>query len=142
LSFLFTVKTNPDPPLTMNIPADLRYAKTHEWIRVEGETVTVGITDHAQAELTDIVYAEPPKVGAAVTAGGTAAVVESVKAASDIYSPLTGTVTEVNGELSSNPALLNTDPFGQGWIYRMTASSPAEIETLLTPEAYSAQIAR
>jgi glycine cleavage system H protein len=126
----------------MNIPADLRYAKTHEWIRVEGETVTVGITDHAQAELTDIVYAEPPKVGAAVTAGGTAAVVESVKAASDIYSPLTGTVTEVNGELSSNPALLNTDPFGQGWIYRMTASSPAEIEALLTPEAYSAQIAR
>jgi glycine cleavage system H protein len=126
----------------MNIPADLRYAKTHEWIRVEGETVTVGITDHAQAELTDIVYAEPPKVGAAVTAGGTAAVVESVKAASDIYSPLTGTVTEVNGELSSNPALLNTDPFGQGWIYRMTATSPAEIETLLTPEGYSAQIAR
>ena len=126
----------------MNIPADLRYAKTHEWIRVEGETVTVGITDHAQAELTDIVYAEPPKVGDAVTAGGTAAVVESVKAASDIYSPLTGTVTEVNGELSSNPALLNTDPFGQGWIYRMTASSPAEIEALLTPEAYSAQIAR
>ena len=126
----------------MNIPADLRYAKTHEWIRVEGETVTVGITDHAQAELTDIVYAEPPKVGAAVTAGGTAAVVESVKAASDIYSPLTGTVTEVNCELSSNPALLNTDPFGQGWIYRMTATSPAEIETLLTPEGYSAQIAR
>ena len=126
----------------MNIPADLRYAKTHEWIRVEGDTVTVGITDHAQAELTDIVYAEPPKVGAAVTAGGTAAVVESVKAASDIYSPLTGTVTEVNGELSSNPALLNTDPFGQGWIYRMTATSPAEIETLLTPEGYSAQIAR
>jgi len=126
----------------MNIPADLRYAKTHEWIRVEGETVTVGITDHAQAELTDIVYAEPPKVGAAVTAGGTAAVVESVKAASDIYSPLTGTVTEVNGELSSNPALLNTDPFGQGWFYRMSASSPAEIEALLTPEAYSAQIAR
>ena len=126
----------------MNIPADLLYAKTHEWIRVEGETVTVGITDHAQAELTDIVYAEPPKVGAAVTAGGTAAVVESVKAASDIYSPLTGTVTEVNGELSSTPALLNTDPFGQGWIYRMTATSPAEIETLLTPEGYSAQIAR
>jgi glycine cleavage system H protein len=126
----------------MNIPADLRYAKTHEWIRVEGETVTVGITDHAQAELTDIVYAEPPKVGAAVTAGGTAAVVESVKAASDIYSPLTGTVTEVNIELSSNPALLNTDPFGQGWIYRMTASSPTEIEALLTAEAYSAQIAR
>ncbi len=124
----------------MNVPADLRYAKTHEWIRVEGDTVTVGITDHAQTELTDIVYAEPPKVGAEVKAGATAAVVESVKAASDIYSPLSGTVTEVNAELSANPALLNTDPFGQGWIYRMEASSPAEVEALLTPEAYTAQI--
>ncbi len=124
----------------MNVPADLRYAKTHEWIRVEGDTVTVGITDHAQAELTDIVYAEPPKVGAEVKAGATAAVVESVKAASDIYSPLSGTVTEVNEELSGNPALLNTDPFGQGWIYRMKSSDAAEISALLTPEAYSAQI--
>ena len=124
----------------MNVPADLRYAKTHEWIRVEGDTVTVGITDHAQAELTDIVYAEPPKVGAEVKAGATAAVVESVKAASDIYSPLSGMVTEVNDELSSNPALLNTDPFGQGWIYRMKSSDAAEISALLTPESYSAQI--
>lgn len=124
----------------MNVPADLRYAKTHEWIRTEGETMTVGITDHAQAELTDIVYAEPPKVGAEVKAGATAAVVESVKAASDIYSPLSGTVTEVNAELSSNPALLNTDPFGQGWIYRMKSSAPDEIGALLTPEAYIAQI--
>lgn len=124
----------------MNVPADLRYTKTHEWIRVEGDTVTVGITDHAQAELTDIVYAEPPKVGAEVKAGTTAAVVESVKAASDIYSPLSGTVTEVNAELSGNPALLNTDPFGQGWIYRMKSSNPAEVEALLTPEAYTAQI--
>lgn len=124
----------------MNVPADLRYAKTHEWVRVEGDSVTVGITDHAQAELTDIVYAEPPKVGAEVKAGATAAVVESVKAASDIYSPLSGTVTEVNADLSGNPALLNTDPFGQGWIYRMKASAPAEIEALLTPEAYTAQI--
>jgi glycine cleavage system H protein len=124
----------------MNVPADLRYAKTHEWIRVEGDTVTVGITDHAQAELTDIVYAEPPKVGAEVKAGATAAIVESVKAASDIYSPLSGTVTESNADLSGNPALLNTDPFGQGWIYKMKASSPAEVEALLTPEAYTAQI--
>jgi glycine cleavage system H protein len=124
----------------MNVPADLRYAKTHEWIRVDGDTVTVGITDHAQAELTDIVYAEPPKVGAEVKAGATAAVVESVKAASDIYSPLSGTVTEVNAELSANPALLNTDPFGQGWIYRMKASNPAEAEELHPPEAYTAQI--
>ena len=117
----------------MNVPADLRYAKTHEWIRIEGDTVIVGITDHAQAELTDIVYAEPPKVGAEVKAGATAAVVESVKAASDIYSPLSGTVTEVNAELSANPALLNTDPFGQGWIWKMKASSPAEAEALLSP---------
>lgn len=124
----------------MNVPADLRYAKTHEWIRLEGDAVTVGITDHAQAELTDIVYAEPPKVGAEVKAGATAAVVESVKAASDIYSPLSGTVTEVNAELSGNPALLNTDPFGQGWIYRMKASDLSEVESLLTPEAYTAQI--
>ena len=124
----------------MNVPTDLRYAKTHEWIRVEGDSITVGITDHAQAELTDIVYAEPPKVGAEVKAGATAAVVESVKAASDIYSPLSGTVTEVNSELSGNPALLNTEPFGQGWIYRMKASIPSEVETLLTPEAYTAQI--
>jgi glycine cleavage system H protein len=124
----------------MNVPADLRYAKTHEWIRSDGDTVTVGITDHAQSELTDIVYAEPPKVGASVTAGATAAVVESVKAASDIYSPISGTVTEVNEDLQANPALLNTDPFGAGWIYKMTPTEPAEIESLLTPEAYSAQI--
>jgi len=124
----------------MNVPADLRYAKTHEWIRIEGDTITVGITDHAQNELTDIVYAEPPKVGAEVKAGATAAVVESVKAASDIYSPISGTVTEVNSELSGNPALLNTDPFGQGWIYKMKASNSAEVDTLLTPESYTAQI--
>ena len=125
----------------MNVPTDLRYATTHEWIRQDGEIITVGITDHAQEELTDIVYAEPPKVGAEVAAGVTAAVVESVKAASDIYSPLTGKVIEVNEELTSNPALLNTDPFGQGWIYRMKATNVAEIDSLLTPEAYSAQIA-
>jgi len=124
----------------MNVPADLRYAKTHEWIRQENDVITVGITDHAQSELTDIVYAEPPKVGAEVRAGATAAVVESVKAASDIYSPLSGTVTEVNDALTSNPALLNTDPFGQGWIFKMKASNPAEIDALLAPEAYTAQI--
>ena len=124
----------------MNVPADLLYAKTHEWIRSEGDTVTVGITDHAQAELTDIVYVEPPKVGTEVKAGATSAVVESVKAASDIYSPVSGTVTEVNEELSTSPALLNTDPFGQGWIYKLKPSDPAEIGSLFTPEAYSALI--
>lgn len=124
----------------MNVPSDLRYATTHEWIRLDGDQVTVGITDHAQAELTDIVYAEPPKVGATVAAGATAAVVESVKAASDIYSPISGKVTEINEALQTDPALLNTDPFGSGWIYKMIASEPAQIEALLTPEAYAAQI--
>ena len=124
----------------MNVPFDLRYAKTHEWIRPEGDVFVVGITDHAQEELTDIVYVEPPKVGAEVKAETTSAVVESVKAASDIYSPISGVVTEINEELASNPALLNTDPFGQGWIYKLRPSNPAEIEDLLTPEAYTAQI--
>ena len=124
----------------MNVPIDLRYAKTHEWIRSDGDTVTVGITDHAQAELTDSVYVEPPKIGAEVKAEATAAVVESVKAASDIYSPISGVVTQVNEALTSNPALLNTDPFGQGWIFKIRPSNPAEIEALLSPEAYTAQI--
>lgn len=144
--FLSTRKKIRKPPAAdlftfpMNIPTDLRYAKTHEWVRSENDSVTVGITDHAQAELTDIVYVEPPKPGTIVTAGATSAVVESVKAASDIYSPISGTVTEINEALSTNPALLNTDPFGEGWIYRLTPSNPAEMEALLTPEAYAAQI--
>ena len=123
-----------------NIPSDLKYTNSHEWVRVSGDTAVVGITDHAQAELTDIVYAEPPKVGAEVKAAATAAVVESVKAASDIYSPLSGTVTEVNGDLSGNPALLNTDPFGAGWIYKIRLSNPGEVAALKDPAAYSAQI--
>ena len=126
----------------MNVPADLRYATTHEWIRKEGDIISVGISDHAQAELTDIVYVELPKVGTELKAGAAAAVVESVKAASDIYSPLSGTVVEVNDGLESAPALVNTAPFGEGWIYRMKASNEAEIDSLLTPEAYSAQIAQ
>src|SRR3990167_7886335 len=99
----------------MNVPNDLLYTKTHEWICRESDDpslVTVGITDHAQAELTDIVYVEPPPVGTSLTAGTPAAVVESVKAASDIYAPLSGTVTEINEALVSNPALINTDAFG------------------------------
>lgn len=124
----------------MNVPPDLRYAKTHEWIRIEGDTVTVGITDHAQAELTDIVYAEPPKAGADLKAGTTAAVVESVKAASDIYAPISGKVTEANADLAADPSLLNTDPYGRGWIWKMTLSSPAEVDALLGSEAYTAQL--
>lgn len=127
----------------MNIPNDLFYAKTHEWIRrdaADAAIVTVGITDHAQAELTDIVYAELPKIGATLAAASPAAVVESVKAASDIYAPVSGTVTEVNENLVSNPALINTDAFGEGWMFKIKMSVPEEIEKLLSPEAYKTQI--
>jgi glycine cleavage system H protein len=128
--------------MIMNVPDDLRYASTHEWIRVEGTTATVGITDHAQAELTDIVFVEPPKVGAQVAAGAGAAVVESVKAASDIYAPVGGVVTEVNTALADEPGLLNTDPFGAGWIFRMTLGEPTELEALMDAAAYREHIAR
>ncbi len=126
----------------MNIPENLKYADSHEWILVDGETATVGITEHAQAELTDIVFAEPPKAGLTVSAGGVAAVVESVKAASDIYSPVSGEVIEGNPALADNPALLNTDPYGQGWIFKIRLSSPSELEALKDSAAYAGHIAR
>ena len=124
----------------MNVPNNLRYAESHEWILVEGDTGTVGITDHAQAELTDIVFAEPPPVGKPLAAGEVAAVVESVKAASDIYTPVSGEVIERNDALDANPSLLNTDPFGQGWIFKIRLSNPAEAAALKDPAAYGAQI--
>ena len=124
----------------MNVPENLRYAESHEWILVEGDTGTVGITDHAQAELTDIVFAEPPAVGKKVTAGEVAAVVESVKAASDIYSPVSGEVIERNPALDQDPALLNTDPFGAGWIYKIRIATPAELDALKDAAAYRTQI--
>lgn len=124
----------------MNVPDDLKYAESHEWIRVENGLGTVGITDHAQAELTDIVFVEPPKVGTVYAARNAVAVVESVKAASDIYTPVSGEVTEVNFALEGEPALLNTDPFGAGWLFRIKLSEPAELDALKTPEAYRAQI--
>ena len=124
----------------MNVPENLRYAESHEWILIEGDTGTVGITDHAQAELTDIVFAEPPAVGKTLAAGEVAAVVESVKAASDIYSPVSGEVIERNPAVEENPALLNTDPFGAGWIYKIRLTNPAEVAALKDPAAYSAQI--
>ena len=124
----------------MNVPENLRYAASHEWILVEGDTGTVGITDHAQAELTDIVFAEPPAVGKKVSAGEVAAVVESVKAASDIYSPVSGEVIERNPALDQDPALLNTDPFGAGWIYKIRIANAAELDALKDPAAYRSQI--
>ena len=124
----------------MNVPDDLQYTATHEWIRMEGEDARVGITDHAQAELTDIVYVELPKAGAVVAPKQAVAVVESVKAASDIYSPIGGTITEVNHALESNPALVNTDPYGEGWLFRIRMEAGEEIELLKDPDAYRRQI--
>ena len=124
----------------MNVPEDLIYTESHEWIRREGDKIRVGITDHAQAELTDVVYVELPKMGATYDARGTIAIVESVKAASDIYAPVKGTVSEVNKELESNPALVNTDPYGQGWIYVMLVENPDHLKDLKDAAAYKAMI--
>jgi glycine cleavage system H protein len=124
----------------MNIPENLRYAASHEWILVEGDTGTVGITDHAQAELTDIVFAEPPAIGKSVKAGNVAAVVESVKAASDIYAPVSGEVVERNEAIEADPSLLNTDPFGAGWIFKIRIADAAELTALKDAAAYREQI--
>jgi glycine cleavage system H protein len=124
----------------MNIPENLRYAASHEWILVEGDTGTVGITDHAQAELTDIVFAEPPAIGKSVKAGDVAAVVESVKAASDIYAPVSGEVVERNEAIEADPSLLNTDPFGAGWIFKIRIADAAELAALKDAAAYREQI--
>ncbi len=119
-----------------NVPDDLFYTESHEWVRVEGENARVGITDHAQAELTDVVYVELPKVGTQVEARTATAVVESVKAASDIYAPVKGEIVEANEALSSNPALVNTDPFGEGWIFVVKMSSPDDAKQLKDAAAY------
>ncbi len=123
-----------------NVPSDLKYAKSHEWIRVSGDTGTVGITDRAQAELTDIVFVELPAVGRKVKAGEACAVVESVKTASDIYSPVSGEIIEVNPAVVDNPALVNTDPHAAGWFYKIKLSNAAELNALLSPEDYKKQI--
>ena len=123
-----------------NVPSDLRYAKSHEWVRVQGGVATVGITDHAQHELTDVVFVELPALNREVKAGEACAVVESVKTASDIYSPVSGKVVEVNAAVTGNPALVNTDPYGTGWFYKVQLAKPAEADALLSPTDYTAQI--
>jgi glycine cleavage system H protein len=124
----------------MNVPDDLLYTESHEWIRREGENIRVGITDHAQAELTDVVFVELPKVGRQAAAKEAIAVVESVKAASDIYAPAKGTVVDANKALESNPALINTDPFGEGWIFSMKIDNAEELKNLKDAVAYRAAI--
>src|SRR6266478_1694630 len=107
-----------------NIPSDLKYAKSHEWIRVAADTATVGITDHAQHELTDVVFVELPQLGARVKAGEACAVVESVKTASDIYPPVSGEVIEVNKAVVDDPALVNREPYADGWFFKVKLSNP------------------
>ena len=127
--------------MSANVPAELKYTKSHEWVRVEGPLATIGITDHAQEELTDVVFVELPAVGRTVKAGEACAVVESVKTASDIYAPMSGQVVEINPELARRPELVNTAPFAGGWFFKLKLSQPEEAKALLTPESYASQIA-
>jgi glycine cleavage system H protein len=124
-----------------NIPAELRYASTHEWVRPEGDgTFTVGISEHAQELLGDMVFIELPDVGAEIAAGDDVAVAESVKAASDVYAPITGEVVAVNEDLEDSPELVNSDPYGDGWLFRIKAEDVEEIEALLDAEGYQNSI--
>lgn len=120
------------------IPQDLKYTKTHEWVRSEADgTLTVGITDHAQELLGDMVYVELPDVGRAVKAGQDCAVAESVKAASDVYAPVSGEIVAINTALEGSPELVNKAPFGEGWMFRVSPSDPAEVDALLDAKAYA-----
>jgi glycine cleavage system H protein len=120
------------------IPGDLKFLKSHEWARVEGDgKVTIGISDHAQGLLGDLVYVELPNVGDRVEAGNACAVVESVKAASDVYSPVTGNVVEVNAALSDKPETINEDAYGDGWIFVVEAEEPEQLNELLGPDDYA-----
>ena len=121
-----------------SFPEGLKYAATHEWVRVESDgSVTVGISDHAQGQLGDLVYVELPAVGDAVELGNACAVVESVKAASDVYTPVSGKVLKVNEALADKPETINEDAFGEGWIFVVKPSAPAELDELLTPDEYA-----
>lgn len=122
----------------MNHPAELKYASTHEWVKIEGDLVVTGISDHAQDALGDLVYVEAPEVGQRITAGEQAGVVESVKTASDIHAPISGIVVEVNPALEDDPDFVNDDPYGKGWIYKIKPDNISDIEDLLSNEAYEA----
>ena len=123
------------------VPGDLRYTKDHEWVRVEGDEAVVGITQYAADQLGDIVFVELPDLGRSLTQHSTFGVVESVKAVSDLFAPVSGEVTEANGELGANPELVNSDPYGAGWMIRVTLADPAQVDALLDPDAYDALIA-
>lgn len=124
----------------MNIPGDLRYTKTHEWVRDEDGVVTVGITDFAQSQLSDLTYVELPSAGELVDLQDEVAVLESVKAASDIYAPISGVIVEVNDQLADHPELINNDPYGDGWLFRIKPAQPDQLDDLLEPEQYEDSI--
>ncbi|MGA9839771.1 MAG: glycine cleavage system protein GcvH [Thermoplasmata archaeon] len=123
------------------VPEELRYTKSHEWVRVEGDIATVGITDHAQSELTDIVFVDLAATGRSVAAGATVLVLESVKTVADVYAPAAGTVAEVNPELKPHPELVNQDPYGKGWIFRLRLSGALDPAGFLSADGYRAFLA-
>lgn len=124
----------------MNIPDDLLYSKDHEWVSVQGDAARVGITDYAQDALGDVVYVDLPRVGDQVEAGSSFSEVESTKSVSELYAPVSGTITEVNDELADTPERVNEDPYGEGWIVVIEMSSPVELDALLDGAAYGALI--
>jgi glycine cleavage system H protein len=126
----------------MAVPPELRYSKEHEWVRVEGDSATVGITDHAQEQLGDIVYMDLPKVGASVQQSAKLGEIESVKAVSDLFSPMSGQVTERNEDVVKSPELVNQDPYGRGWLLKLTLSNAGEVGNLLTAQQYEELIAQ
>lgn len=126
--------------MSAKVPSDLKYAKSHEWVRLNGDVATIGISDHAQHELTDVVFVELPEVGRKLKAGEACAVVESVKTASDIYAPVSGVVVAVNAKAVDSPTLVNDQPYGDGWFFQVKVSDAAEAAALLSPADYSAQI--
>ncbi len=121
-------------------PADRKYTKTHEWVRVEGDTGTLGITFYAQSELGDMVFVDLPERGRALVAGEEMGTIESVKAVSEVYAPLSGTVIEVNEDLKARPEKLNGDPYGEGWLVKVRVGNPEELEALLSPDAYRSHV--
>ena len=123
-----------------DIPTNLKYASSHEWVNVEGDTAIIGISDHAQDELTELVFIELPEIGRELTAGDPCAVVESVKTASDIYAPVSGRVTETNDALDTEPGTVNEDPYGDGWFFKIRLANPKELDDLLSPDDYAEQV--
>ncbi|HEX6192742.1 MAG TPA: glycine cleavage system protein GcvH [Chitinophagaceae bacterium] len=125
----------------MNFPSNLRYTKDHEWIKLEGNVATIGITDFAQRELGDIVYVEVETIGKALNAGAVFGTVEAVKTVSDLFLPVSGTINELNPALANSPELVNTDPYGEGWMIKMTVDNPADVDALLDVSGYESVVA-